>query len=129
VGGRDIVGRIDDRSILIRSGAAKRLQRDLGSGQRLELARKPHLQPGTLSVAVSGPDAATVAVQSCRGLAATGEQSAGTALLVLTGMFFGTKGMELLGKTGEGAACFIARSSVCIPFAVREAIGWLFRLK
>jgi hypothetical protein len=41
------------------------------------LARKPHLQPGTLSVAVSGPDAATVAVQSCRGLAATGEQSAG----------------------------------------------------
>jgi hypothetical protein len=69
VGGRDIVRRIDDRSILIRSGAAKRLHRDLG--QRLELAR--NLQPGTLSVAVSGPDAATVAVQSCRGLVATGE--------------------------------------------------------
>jgi hypothetical protein len=104
VGGRDIVGRIDDRSILIRSGAAKRLQRDLGSGQRLELARKPHLQPGTLSVAVSGPDAATVAVQSCRGLAATSRAQGGsTASLVLTGMFFGTKGMELLGKTGEGA--------------------------
>jgi hypothetical protein len=92
----------DDRSILIRSGAAKRLQRDLGSGQRLELARKPHLQPGTLSVAVSGPDAATVAVQSCRGLAATGEQSAGrvdrVAGVDMTGMFFGTKGM---GATRE----------------------------
>ena len=52
------MGRFDDRSILIRNGAAKRLQRDLGSGQRLELARKPHLQPGTLSVAASRPDVA-----------------------------------------------------------------------
>ena len=121
VGGQDIVGRIDDRSILIRSGAAKRLQRDLGSGQRLELARKPHLQPGTLSVAVSGPDAATVAVRQ----RASRAQGGSTASLVLIqACFLGPKAWSYSGRlVKEQRACFIARSSVCIPFQCAKLLA------
>ena len=127
------MGRFDDRRILIRNGAAKRPQRDLGSGQRLELARKPHLQPGTLSVAASRPNVAllrplqfSIVMDQQR---ASRAQGGSTASLVLTGMLFRTKARELLGKMKEQKACFIARSSARIPFLVREAIGWLFKFK
>lgn len=128
VGGRDIVGRFDDRSILIRNGAAKRLQRDLGSGQRLELARKPHLQPGTLSVAASRPDVALLRLLQFS-LAMDLQQRASRAqggltvsLVLMTGMLFRAKGM---------GSCLVKeqRTSVlAFPFQC-EAIGWLFRFK
>lgn len=92
------MGRFDDRRILIRNGAAKRPQRDLGSGQRLELARKPHLQPGTLSVAASRPNVAllrplqfSIVMDQQRASRAQGGLTA--SLVLTTGMLFGTKGM------------------------------------
>lgn len=85
------------------------------------MARKPHLQPGTLSVAVSGPDAATVAVRQ----RASRAQGGSTASLVLIqACFLGPKAWSYSGRlVKEQRACFIARSSICIPFQCAKPLA------